>query len=378
MIFDSPFRRKFGTNYAPSPQEIYQIRQLLDEPKRQLWILEAEIARLQAQHEELKAFIDDHNALSSPIRRVPIDILREIFVHCLPEDSLPCRNLREAPLLLTGICQRWREVATATPALWNRIHIALPFPEYPRNLTFFRSFMRMRAQGVELWLGRAGSLPLTVSLWGAMPSEQGAQIHYEASGLEEIGEIYVDFTRCLLSYSSRWGSLSLKVPSCILDFLGSHQFSQLDALMEIRSLTGTRRLRNYTDDATITHPLANIFTRSSNSLRILHIDEAYFNLPVRWEKLTDVTLSEWNTCERLNAFKALHLLSLSCVSLRQCAVHIDLTASVTGDPPLAIAFPYLHKLHLIFTISHRPNVEELSSQFALVFDTLSAPALSHL
>ncbi|ESK84144.1 hypothetical protein Moror_17013 [Moniliophthora roreri MCA 2997] len=121
----------FGTNYAPSPQEVSDIRTLLIEPEKTLQALEKEIARLQAQREKLKSFIDNHHALLSPIRRVHTDIMREIFENCLLQDHLPIRSLREAPLLLTGICRTWREVAISMPRLWNRLHITVPYPRFP-------------------------------------------------------------------------------------------------------------------------------------------------------------------------------------------------------------------------------------------------------
>ncbi|ESK83801.1 hypothetical protein Moror_13556 [Moniliophthora roreri MCA 2997] len=110
-IPESPFtNNKLGTNCAPSLKEILQIRDILVEPETRLQIIEQEIVRLQDQRTKLKSFIDEHRSLLSPIRRVPTDILREIFVRCAPEDYLPTSDLREAPLLLTGICRSWREI----------------------------------------------------------------------------------------------------------------------------------------------------------------------------------------------------------------------------------------------------------------------------
>ncbi|KAG2130799.1 uncharacterized protein EDB93DRAFT_74391 [Suillus bovinus] len=69
-----------------------------------------------------------HKGLLSPLWRLPAELLSEIFHHCLPEaeqkiERSACWLGLEAPMLFTGICRRWKEVATSTPSLWCRLHI---------------------------------------------------------------------------------------------------------------------------------------------------------------------------------------------------------------------------------------------------------------
>ncbi|KAK7043144.1 hypothetical protein VNI00_008498 [Paramarasmius palmivorus] len=390
-MLESPFCNSFGTNYAPSPPEIAKIRSLLDAPEKQLRALDEEIARLQAQRDELKDFIDNHHALLSPIRRVHTDILREIFVRCLPEDHLPCPNLREAPLLLTRICQRWREVVISTPELWNRIHISLSFPQSPQGLPSLRPLMEKKAQGLEVWLGRSGTMPLTVSFCAVIPS-MGSQVGHiwhsaalqGAECLVELKALYVDFAQHLLRYSSRWKSITLKVANCIRELFGRHPFERLGILTEIK-ISRPREER----DATTAHPLATLF-KQSPSLRVLHLDEGYFNLPISWQNLTELSLSQPSRRELMFSLTStpitpsefLRMLSLSCMSLRRCAANITLTTAVIHDTSLPIVLPYLHTLKLSFAmplmpIGH-PHADATPSQLAFIFDALVAPALTHL
>ncbi|KAG1831934.1 hypothetical protein DFJ58DRAFT_918219 [Suillus subalutaceus] len=65
---------------------------------------------------------------SSPICRLPTEILSEIFLYCLPEDEHWMYASRLAPLLLTRICRQWREVAVGLPGYgagcsWNSVPI---------------------------------------------------------------------------------------------------------------------------------------------------------------------------------------------------------------------------------------------------------------
>ncbi|KAJ7080547.1 hypothetical protein C8R44DRAFT_688890, partial [Mycena epipterygia] len=79
----SPFAEKLNTNYAPSDAEVQQIRALLMEPIDELARVDAQINELLAKRALLKAAIDAHRALTSPMRRIPQDVLLEIFLSCL-------------------------------------------------------------------------------------------------------------------------------------------------------------------------------------------------------------------------------------------------------------------------------------------------------
>jgi hypothetical protein len=48
--------------------------------------MEVIVCQLKAKHSSLKTAIDAHQALISPVRRAPDDVLREIFLACLPTE----------------------------------------------------------------------------------------------------------------------------------------------------------------------------------------------------------------------------------------------------------------------------------------------------
>ncbi|KAJ7080534.1 hypothetical protein C8R44DRAFT_653571, partial [Mycena epipterygia] len=126
---DSPFADKLHTNYVPTEPEISEIRNLLVEPADELARVDAQIeeqevvlSQLKAKRAALEAAIDAHKALTSPIRRVPRDILLEIFFSCLPTAHNAVIDPHEAPLLLGYICKHWRSVACSTPGIWSSLH----------------------------------------------------------------------------------------------------------------------------------------------------------------------------------------------------------------------------------------------------------------
>ncbi|KAF8171530.1 hypothetical protein BJ912DRAFT_1148494 [Pholiota molesta] len=63
----------------------------------------------------------------SPIGKVPYDILREIFIHCLPSPTIDIvKNWDDvqpdptsAPILLCRICSSWRTIALTVATLWT-------------------------------------------------------------------------------------------------------------------------------------------------------------------------------------------------------------------------------------------------------------------
>ncbi|KAJ6616207.1 hypothetical protein B0H10DRAFT_1751925, partial [Mycena sp. CBHHK59/15] len=53
---------------------------------------------------------------------LPVEIMSEIFVHCLPDLSDSQPDLMKAPFVLMDVCSAWRKIALSTPALWATIH----------------------------------------------------------------------------------------------------------------------------------------------------------------------------------------------------------------------------------------------------------------
>ncbi|KAJ7748001.1 hypothetical protein B0H14DRAFT_3513916 [Mycena olivaceomarginata] len=116
-LTDSPFADRLNTNYIPSDPEIVEILEA------QIEQLEIALSQLKELRTSLKAPIDAHRALISPLRRIPQDVLLDIFSSCLPSGHNALIDAAEAPLLLGRVCRHWRDVTYSTPMLWSSIHI---------------------------------------------------------------------------------------------------------------------------------------------------------------------------------------------------------------------------------------------------------------
>ncbi|KAJ6576317.1 hypothetical protein B0H10DRAFT_1712997, partial [Mycena sp. CBHHK59/15] len=53
-----------------------------------------------------------------PIQRLPIELLQEIFLVCLPAAEYMAPSSRLAPMLISWVCKHWRNTAHSLPALW--------------------------------------------------------------------------------------------------------------------------------------------------------------------------------------------------------------------------------------------------------------------
>ncbi|RXW12343.1 hypothetical protein EST38_g13508, partial [Candolleomyces aberdarensis] len=88
-----------------------------------------------------------------PIERLPDDILREIFLHCLPDLRSDITLLsKTAPVLLTHVCRHWRNVAIEFGVLWKWIQVYLPDPPLQEDVmqTLVRSFERAKIAPFKL------------------------------------------------------------------------------------------------------------------------------------------------------------------------------------------------------------------------------------
>ncbi|KAJ7607906.1 hypothetical protein FB45DRAFT_763797, partial [Roridomyces roridus] len=134
---DSPAPPQAGTrhytllhsNELPHFSEIPFIQSTSSRIDARLAILDKEIARLEqfaAERAVLVSYGSQSKAALSPMRRMPNEILIEIFVLTVPsvesDGSWACTfSLQKSPWVLTHVCSRWRAVAISTSALWSQL-----------------------------------------------------------------------------------------------------------------------------------------------------------------------------------------------------------------------------------------------------------------
>ena len=137
----SPFALFFHTNYVPSDAELLQINLIVTEAESKLSKLVKVIAKhpsknLFEKRDALQDFINSHRALTSPIRRLPFDIIRNIFLLCRPMETDRIMKATDAPILITHVCSHWRSVALTVPHRWTTIYIDRPKEKHSYQLAW--------------------------------------------------------------------------------------------------------------------------------------------------------------------------------------------------------------------------------------------------
>ncbi|KAJ3541967.1 hypothetical protein NMY22_g3687 [Coprinellus aureogranulatus] len=177
----SLFSRDLKCN-KPLPQSKAELLDsLLEAQNSELSTLDNEIQQLQqafdtcrARQRKLGDAVQAHKSLLSPIRRLPQELLQQIFLLCRTAHRMPLLSQDEAPLLLTRICRDWRNLALNAPALWDSIHIPIPY-------NFTEEQIQFHLRRAERWLDMAKQSPLSISLYSgfigsAIPADSWAML----------------------------------------------------------------------------------------------------------------------------------------------------------------------------------------------------------
>jgi hypothetical protein len=327
-----PLEKRLNTNYAPSDEELQEIPRILVEPQARLVRMNDEIGRVQEtldelkrQRDELVRLIDQYHALTSPIRRIPREILQEIFIHCLPTDRPAVMSEREAPLLIGRVCSSWRSISQSTPELWTSVHVSIPSTALIASETSnvdhvdadctdyvvaSNCMAELRTAALQEWLQRSGSLPVDISFsqWEDWTRATPFNLNFTNEPHPVVDTI--------LSVSRRWRKVTVAAhgPS-VACLLRPHDLPLLETLDLRFQSVGELFFSE------IPKSEYNIFR--TPSLRRLSLSQSSgdcLDYPVNWVNLTDLAI-EGDLWERLSLHQAVHLMS-QCPQLIRCSLDI--------------------------------------------------------
>ncbi|PBK84941.1 hypothetical protein ARMGADRAFT_593398 [Armillaria gallica] len=196
------------SNGIPSETELSEFQDMVKRGPGRIADLDERIARARELIEELQyerillsLDMEDAKILSSPVRRLPPDVLRSICLAAIPSPSdimSPsfgfCDSLdtRESPWTISHVCRGWRSTVVGSPELWSSTSLVIDRgspvrisrDEIPSSQSnFHRTFL------FGTRLQRSRSHLLTVSLLSARDASQHpflAQISVHASALKNL------------------------------------------------------------------------------------------------------------------------------------------------------------------------------------------------
>jgi hypothetical protein len=342
----SPFSPKLGTNYCPKDEEVIEIKNLLVEPTLRLKRLDDEIADLQkaidklaAERESLGTYVAAHKALISPVRRLPLDIIQEIFIACIPAHRNCVMSASEPPVLLGRICSSWRAISLSTPRLWTRLHIVEPpRGRYGSSDSLIDEKVAQRLEITKMWLDRSGQCPVSISLQSG-PDYDSPPVTPSTSH-SRSGQ----FLQALLPFASRWQHIRFTTPPFVLEFLVDLTAADVPMLETVAFNPQHQfppRIVKWEQFGMLSSPRITSFSTSGHNF----IPDA---LPLQWHQLTNLTVDGpvWETS--MTSEMILKTFA-NCPTLRTCKLVVNDSGNV--ELPLshpAVELPFLHTLELDF------------------------------
>lgn len=141
-----------STPYFPDHREAQEISSRIQVRRQRIESLERTIQELCAQRDALQLTNAVGQGLLAPIRKLPSEILAEIFTQCMPTVHMPLDgndHVYELPvdriygnydiarsrhptfvrMRLTQICRRWRDIISDTPSMWTTLVLNHSFRE---------------------------------------------------------------------------------------------------------------------------------------------------------------------------------------------------------------------------------------------------------
>ncbi|THV01388.1 hypothetical protein K435DRAFT_655326, partial [Dendrothele bispora CBS 962.96] len=164
---------------ACSTSDNAQVTELIDRAGTELTAYQTEIASLRSRialltrkHDMMKSHIEKARSLLAPVRKLPNEILVEIFM--LLVDARPNFD----PPVFVKVCKRWFSLALSTPRLWSISPLYI-------DQTLIQ---------VKQWLRLSRTIPLHITL----QSDQMTRTSHREQILQEV-----------FAHSTRWKSLRI-------------------------------------------------------------------------------------------------------------------------------------------------------------------------
>lgn len=278
------------------------------------------------RHDEAAKFVSEHKAVISPIRRLPPEILQEIFLYAVDAEpkTIPWHHVTSAPYGLSQVSALWRKTALNTPILWTRIptiHIERQFTTKPRYLAFLAEI-----------LFRTHGAPLELYFYG--PDYMATDDPHPAIEM-------------LIANSVSWKSLTIEISSL--------ELSIFDAVKGRLPMLETLIIRGWYFISPVSDIAIDIF-RNAPRLRevtLFYMKSKMVHLP--FSQLVHYDQEEGHSGQFNILFNSAHLSTLKTLSLRMTyEIHISLTG-----PLITLSALTVLKLRFKFSTSHYLLLDQL-------------------
>jgi len=255
---------------------------------------------LEIQTRPLRLKLRGCDAVLSPIRRVPFDILAVIPRHAQPK--YPQARRFEHPLSLCQVSSSWRNALLSTSDLWSTLYLTINDPEH----------LKRRFKRADHWFKRAKDRPLSLFIFfdfdlrpASIPALAAflSQITPLMSRVRRLGlgsQIIHDLIPHMID--TKWDCRLLET----LDFLNPYGAEYVNMTLPSDSL-----------------PALDIFVHASKLQRAL-LEKEFITTPgadriLPWSRLTSVTLTEHlSTIQWVRVMELCPRMQIGDFTLRSC------------------------------------------------------------
>ncbi|KAJ7605288.1 hypothetical protein FB45DRAFT_1069409 [Roridomyces roridus] len=223
--------------------------------------LQERLACLETERAELADYHSQNTAILSPLRRMPSELIAEIFSWSLPtayETRGP--DVKRSPWVLAQVSSRWRNISLSTPSLWSLVKI------WGKNID------KLDIDMIRTQVDRARKL----------------KVHFYAS--EDGSSVpQIKFFDFLSEHAARWEELSVQLTPTLVPRLGALR----------GRLPSLQRLRIQGAENHVGHDHIKCFETAS-SLVDVGISGPFISIPFPTHQLTSCRLQgPWDTHQRI-------------------------------------------------------------------------------
>ncbi|KAK0440594.1 hypothetical protein EV421DRAFT_1815848 [Armillaria borealis] len=182
-----PRQLQARSDYVPSASDVHQIKESLSAIEKEVQRYDDELFRLytlvaqrESEQRELKLNAEKCRSILAPIRRLPNEMLSEIFAQCCKQGDEYANCISDTRTLsamsISLVCSRWRSLAIPMKSLWA---------VFPINPTAVSTFT---LQCLQMYISRSGDVPLTIQV----PPVYGNVTAAALDGASEFFNVLVD------------------------------------------------------------------------------------------------------------------------------------------------------------------------------------------
>ncbi|KAJ7609133.1 hypothetical protein FB45DRAFT_1127989 [Roridomyces roridus] len=208
------YQRLATSNEPPNNAERAFLQAVASKSAVRLTCLDEEISRLEdrlgqleAERAQLAGYHSQNVAILSPLRRMPHELLAEIFLCSVPSTASAAQNanVKRSPWVLGRVSRRWRAVSLSTPSLWSTVCV-----DYRKNPPIFAM--------IQPQVERASARMLKIDFRGSEAEDCDPQI---------------EMLKTLSKYSDRWEELWIQLTVALTPQLDRLLRGRLPSLRKI-------------------------------------------------------------------------------------------------------------------------------------------------